>query len=328
MVMSRHGLRSTLAILASAAAMLAIGATAQAQDYPSQPIDVIVPLPAGSAADGVARIVLPKVEKILGQPLVIENIGGAAHLPGMARASKQKPDGYHLLWATIADFSSNPNLYAKLPYSPDDFAPIGRVSAQSLVMAVPTSSGIESVDQFVEKARKQSLAYASTGIGNSNHLLGEMLMQETGIKLRHIPYEGGSAAVLDLMRGEVDMMFYSLSQFQPGLQSGELKLLGITADERSKFLPDLPTMKELGYGDVLVTSWYGLFAPAGTPEEYIDTLAGALNQALEDPEIVAALEATGTEVWASKSPKAFGEFMTAERARYAKLVDAIGLEKR
>ncbi len=327
-MMSPCGLRSTLSVLLSAAAMLAIGAAAQAQDYPSRPIDVIVPLPAGSAADGVARIVLPKVEKILGQPLVIENIGGAAHLPGMARASEQKPDGYHLLWATIADFSSNPNLYAKLPYSPDDFVPIARVSAQSLIMAVPTASGITSVDEFVEKARNESLAYASTGIGNSNHLLGEMLMQETGIKMRHIPYEGGSAAVLDLMRGEVDMMFYSLSQFQPGLQSGELKLLGITAGQRSKFLPDLPTMKEQGYGDVLVTSWYGLFAPAGTPEEYIDTLFSALNQALEDPEIVAALEATGTEVWASESPKEFGEFLTAERARYAKLIDAIGLEKR
>ena len=325
--MNFRGIRTSLIAIASISALAGMGGSAAAQDYPNRPIDVIVPLPAGSAADGVARIVLPKLEEILGQPLIIENIGGAAHLPGMARASEQEPDGYHLLWATIADFSSNPNLYAELPYSPADFDPIGRASAQTLIMAVPTSSGITSPAQFVEKAKSESLSYASTGIGNSNHLLGEMLMRDAGVSLRHIPYQGGSAAVLDLMRGETDMMFYSLSQFQPGLQSGELTLLAITADQRSSFTPDLPTMKELGYDDVLVSSWYALFAPAGTPPEYIDKIFTALNQALADPEIIAALEQTGTEVWASESPKEFGEFLAAERARYGDLIEAIGLEK-
>lgn len=301
---------------------------AHAQDYPARAIDVIVPLPAGSAADGVARIVLPKMEEILGQPMVIENIGGAAHIPGMVRASQQEPDGYHLLWATIADFSSNPNLYANLSYAADDFAPIGRATAQTLIMAVPTSSGITSPAEFVEKAKSENLSYASSGIGNSNHLLSEMLMRDAGISLRHIPYEGGSAAVLDLMRGETDMMFYSLSQFQPGLQSGELTLLATTGEDRSTFTPDLPTMQELGYNDVLVSSWYALFAPAGTPEDYIGTLFDALNQALADPEVVAALEQTGTEVWISESPAEFDDFLTTERNRYAELVEAIGLEKR
>lgn len=326
--MLSRAFRRSLSAVISLSAVLALGAAAHAENYPDRPISVIVPLPAGSAADGVARIVLPAVEKILGQPLVIENIGGAAHLPGMSRASQEAPDGYHMLWATIADFSSNPNLYKDLPYSPEQFDPIGRVSAQALIMAVPTSSGVNTAAEFVEKAKTGNLSYASTGIGNSNHLLGEMLMQNTGIKLRHIPYQGGSAAVLDLMRGETDMMFYSLSQFQPGLQSGELKLLGITSEERSKFLPDVPTMKEMGYGDVLVSSWYGMFAPAGTPKEAIDKMADALNQALSDPAIVAALENTGTEVWKSSSPAAFGEFLAAERARYGKLIDSIGLEKR
>ena len=320
-------MRTSLIAIASVAALAVTGGLANAQDYPSRPIDVIVPLPAGSAADGVARIVLPKMEEILGQPMVIENIGGAAHIPGMVRASEQEPDGYHLLWATIADFSSNPHLYADLPYDPEDFAPIGRASAQTLIMAVPTSSGITSPAQFVEKAKTESLSYASTGIGNSNHLLGEMLMRDAGITLRHIPYEGGSAAVLDLMRGETDIMFYSLSQFQPGLQTGELTLLAITAEQRSSFTPELPTMKELGYDDVLVSSWYALFAPAGTPPEYLDKLFAALNQALADPEIVAALEQTGTEVWTSESPAEFGEFLAAERARYGDLIEAIGLEK-
>ena len=163
---------------------------------------------------------------------------------------------------------------------------------------------------------------------NSNHLLGEMLMRDSGIKLQHIPYEGGSAAVLDLMRGETDMMFYSLSQFQPGLQTNELTLLAITADQRSVFTPELPTMKELGYDDVMVSSWYALFAPKGTDSAQIDKLFAALNQALADPEVVAALEKTGTEVWKSESPQEFSEFLTAERNRYGELIDAIGLEKR
>lgn len=326
--MSLRKFGRSLSAIVSLTAFLALGATAQAQDYPERAISIIVPLPAGSATDGVARIVLPAVEKILGQPLVIENIGGAAHLPGMSRASKEAPDGYHMLFATIADFSSNPNLYAELPYSPDQFDAIGRVTAQSLIMAVPASSGINTVAEFIEKAKKENLSYASTGIGNSNHLLGEMLMQDTGIEMRHIPYQGGSAAVLDLMRGETDVMFYSLSQFQPGLQSGELKLLGITAKQRSKFLPDLPTMEEAGLEGVIVTSWYGMFAPAGTPKEYIDKMASALNEALADPAIIEALENTGTEVWATNSPAEFDEFMIAERARYGKLIDAIGLEKR
>jgi tripartite-type tricarboxylate transporter receptor subunit TctC len=321
-------MKTSMIAASSVVALAMTVGMAHGQDYPSRPIDVIVPLPAGSAADGVARIVLPKMEEILGQPMVIENIGGAAHIPGMVRASEQDPDGYHLVWATIADFSSNPNLYADLPYAAEDFAPIGRASAQTLIMAVPTASGITSPAEFVEKAKSENLSYASSGIGNSNHLLGEMLMRDSGISLRHIPYEGGSAAVLDLMRGETDMMFYSLSQFQPGLQSGELTLLATTGEERSIFTPELPTMRELGYDDVLVSSWYALFAPAGTPEDYINTLFDALNEALADPEVVAALENTGTEVWTSKSPAEFGEFLTTERKRYADLIEAIGLEKR
>ncbi len=320
--------RMTLIVATSVMALTATVGLAHAQEYPARAIDVIVPLPAGSAADGVARIVLPKMEEILGQPMVIENIGGAAHIPGMVRASEQEPDGYHLLWATIADFSSNPNMYADLPYAAEDFSPVGRASAQTLIMAVPTASGIKSPAELVEKAKSGNLSYASSGIGNSNHLLGEMLMRDAAISLRHIPYEGGSAAVLDLMRGETDMMFYSLSQFQPGLQTGELTLLATTGEERSTFTPELPTMKELGYDDVLVSSWYALFAPAGTPDEYVSTLFDALNEALADPEVIAALEQTGTEVWTSESPSEFADFLTTERNRYAELVEAIGLEKR
>jgi tripartite-type tricarboxylate transporter receptor subunit TctC len=297
-------------------------------DYPNRAIHMIVPLPAGSAADGVARIVLPAAEKFLGQPIIIENEGGAASIPGAARAAKAKPDGYTYFWGTVATQASNPNIFKQLPYAAEDFVAVARVAGQSLVMAVPASSGIKTIDEFVAKAKKTgTMTYASAGIGTSAHLCAELLKLRTGIALRHIPYQGGSQSVLDLMRGETDAMFYSLSQFQPGLQSGELVLLGNAGETRSKFKPDLPTLRELGY-DVVINSWYGIYAPTGTPGPYLEKVAGAINKALAEPAVIQALEKTGTEVYATASPADFQKFTDAERTRYGELITAAGIPKK
>lgn len=308
---------------------VALGSAAFAQaDYPNKPIHMIVPLPAGSAADGIARVVMPAAEKLLGQPIIIENEGGAASIPGTARAAKSAADGYTLLFGTVATQVSNPNMFKALPYDPArDFTAVARVGLQTLLMAVPTSSGIDSVDKFVEKAKETgNRTFASAGIGTSAHLCAELLKQRSGIKLRHIPYQGGAQSVLDLMRGEISMMFYSLAQFQPGLQSGELKLLGIAADKRSKFTPDVPTMKELGY-DVVMTSWYGVYARTGTKPEIVDKVANAINKALKDPGVIAALEKTGTEVYATETPAEYQTFTNTERARYGEIINAAGIPK-
>ena len=308
---------------------LALGSAAFAQsNYPNRAIHVIVPLPAGSAADNVARVVLPAAEKFLGQPFIIENEGGAASIPGTARAAKAAPDGYTLLWGTVATQVSNPNMFKSLPYDPaKDFTAIARVAGQSMIMAVPTSSDIGSVSAFVEKARKAgNMSFASAGIGTSAHLCAELLKLRTDIKLRHIPYQGGSQSVLDLMRGETDMMFYSLAQFQPGLQSGELKLVGVAGEQRSKFTPDVPTLKEQGF-DVVLTSWYGLFARSGTAPEIVEKLAAAVNKALQQPNVIAALDKTGTEVFATASPAEFQSFTDAERKRYGEIIAAAGIPR-
>ena len=302
--------------------------TSAQQDYPTRPVHVIVPLPAGSAADGVARIVLPAAEKFLGQPFIIENEGGAASIPGTARAAKAAPDGYTLLWASVATQVSNPNMFKSLPYDASkDFTAVARVAGQSLLLAVPTSSKINTAKEFVEKAKQAgNMTYASAGIGTSAHLCAELLKLKTGIKLRHIPYQGGTQSVLDLMRGETSMMFYSLAQFQPGLQSGELKLLGVAGETRSKFVPDVPTLKEQGF-DVVLNSWYGVYARTGTAPSIVDKVADSINKALKDPGVIAALDKTGSEVYATSSPAEYQAFTDSERKRYGEIIDAAGIPK-
>jgi tripartite-type tricarboxylate transporter receptor subunit TctC len=298
----------------------------EAQAYPERAVRIKVPFPPGSAADGVARIVLPAAEKHFGKPFIIENQSGASAIPGTAAAAREKPDGYSLLWTAILTMSTNPHLYKSLPYKPEDFTPITRVAAQSLIMAVPTKAKTNTVAEFVEKARKAKYAYGSPGVGTSSHLCGEMLMLKTGIKMRHIPYQAGAMPVLDLMRGEIATLFYSWSQLQPGVQSGELKMLAVASNQRSRLVPNLPTFKELGY-DVEATAWYGMFAPKGTPADRIQKVFAAISKALADPAVVKALERTGTEVWATSSPEEFSKFLTAERARYKTLIETIGLQK-
>jgi tripartite-type tricarboxylate transporter receptor subunit TctC len=310
--------------LSAVAASVGFAPLVQAQPYPERAVRVMVPFPAGSAADGVARIVLPAAEKYFGKPLIIENQGGAGAIPGTGRAAREKPDGYNVLWTAILTMSTNPHLYKSLPYKPEDFAPIIRASAQSLIMAVPTAAKTHSVADFVKKAHTAKYAYGSPGVGTTSHLSGEMLMLSAGIKMRHIPYQAGAMPVLDLMRGEIATLFYSWSQLQPGVQSGQLEMLAVASSQRSRLVPNLPTFKELGY-DVEATAWYGMFAPAGTPRDRIQKIADAVSKALADPAVVKALERTGTEVWATSSPEEFATFLTAERARYRKVIEAVGL---
>lgn len=308
--------------------VMAFGATVHAQAYTTKPVRVIVPLDAGSSADGIARQVLPTAAKHLGQPIVIENEGGAASISGTVRASKAAPDGYTYLFGTVATHAANPNMFKALPYDPvKDFTAVARVAGQSLVMAVPSTSPAKSVSEFVTLAKGgKTLKYASAGIGTSAHLSAELLKLRTSINMKHVPYKGGPQPVLDLMRGEVDMMFYSFLSFQPGIQSKELRLLGVAGVSRTSFMPELPTLKELGF-DVVVTAWYGVFAPAGTPPEFIAKLSDALNKALADPEVIKSLTATGTDVYPSKSPAEFGEFQRSEMARYKVMIDAAGIPK-
>jgi tripartite-type tricarboxylate transporter receptor subunit TctC len=313
-----------MALLGSVVAVTA----AHAQAYPNKPIRVIVPLVAGSSADAVARVVLPVAARHLGQPIVIENEGGAASIAGTTRGSKAAPDGYTLTYGNTSTHAVNPYIFNTLPYDPDkDFIPVANTAAQGLIMAVPASSPAKSVKELVELAKQgKATKYASLGPGTSAHLSAERLKVLTGIALKHIPFPPGPQGVLAMGRGEIDTMFYSYASFLPAVQAGSIRLIGIAMPERSKFLPELPTLREQGY-DVVIQAWYGLFAPAGTPKEIVDKLADAVNKAVADPEVIKTLNAAGTDAYPSKSAEDFARFVKAEREKYRTIIEQAGVPK-
>lgn len=322
-----------LSLLASLAASLAASpgfvSSASAQSYPNKPIRIIIPSPAGGSLDAIARIVLPVASKHLGQPFVIETEGGAASIPGAARASKVEPDGYTLLFGHVGTQVVNPYLFKELPYDPaKDFVEVSRIAAQALILAVPASSPASNVKEFVEIAKQGKITKYATppGSGNSAHLSMERLKVAAGINLQHIPFPAVTQAILALSRGEVDGMFFAYASFVPQLQAGTIRLLGIATAERSRLVPDLPTLREQGY-DVQITSWYGVLARAGTPKEIVDRLADALNKAINDPQVVKTLNESGTDEFPTKSPEEFNAFVKAERDRYKAVIEAAGIAK-
>ena len=321
-------MKSLTASLFGVALAAAVSATsALAQSYPNKPIRLIVPLVAGSAADGTARIIMPAVSKVLGQQIVIENEGGAGGIPGSTRASKAAPDGYTLLQCNPSSVVVNHLIFNNVPYSQDDFIPVANTSAQALIMAVPSTSPAKSVKDFVEmwKAGKAD-KYASLGPGTSAHLAAERLKVLVGQDLKHIPFPPGPQAVLALGRGELDMMFYGLASFQPALQANTIRLIGIAMPQRSALTPDLPTMREQGF-DVIIQAWYGVCAPKGTPKDIVDKLADAIYKTVTDAEIVKQLNAAGTDAAPTKSAADFAKFIDEERANYKDVVAKAGVPK-
>jgi tripartite-type tricarboxylate transporter receptor subunit TctC len=311
----------------AAAASLASAALAQG-DFPNRPIRLIVPLVAGSAADGTARIIMPEVSKRLGQPIIIENEGGAGAIPGATRAARAAPDGYTLLQCNPSISVVNQLILNSLPYDPvNDFIPVSNTSAQALIMAVPASSPHRSLKDFIDAWRAgRAEKYASLGPGTSAHLAAERLKSLVGRDLRHIPFPPGPQGVLALGRGELDMMFYGLASFMPALQAGTIRLIGIAMPERSALTPDLPTLREQGY-DVVIQAWYGICAPKGTPKPIVDRLARAIIDAVNDPEVVKRLNAAGTDAAPSKSAEDFAQFIQAERDYYRDIVAKAGISR-
>ena len=318
---SRRRLCALALLLASATQAQAQTAPA-AEPYPSRPVTIIVPFPAGGGTDLGARLLAQKLAQKWGQGVVVDNRGGAAGLVGADLVAKARPDGYTLLIGNVGTQSINPSLYKKMPYDPDRaFAPVSLVAELPFVMMVSPTLPAKNVKEFVAlaKATPDKLMFASSGSGGSPHLTGEIFSAAAGVRMTHVPYKGGTPAMTDLMGGHVDVLFASILESASYIKAGKLRGLAVTGSARSPTLPDLPTLAEAGVPDAVSGSWIGLLAPAGTPQAVIDKLAA-------DVKTVLAAEATRqTLVEQGAGPRGTGPdelkaLIEADRARYGRVI--------
>jgi tripartite-type tricarboxylate transporter receptor subunit TctC len=285
----------------------------------------MVPWPPGGGVDTTARIIAEPLGKRLGQPLVIDNRGGAGGNIGTELAAHAKPDGYYLLMGSISPNAVNIHLYSRLGFDPiKDFAPIVYVSSVPNILVVPASSPFKTVKDVVDYARAnpRKLNYASGGVGSSQHLAAVQFMQAARIDMTHVPYKGTSPAEADLVAGQVSLMLDTTTCL-PFIASGKLRALAVASKKRNPALPDVPTFDEVGLANVYASSWYGLMAPAGTPRPIIDKLNAEANAVLKSPDVQKRMAEFGAEIGGG-TPEEFGAFIVSEIKRYEGIVKASG----
>jgi tripartite-type tricarboxylate transporter receptor subunit TctC len=301
---------------------------ASAVDYPTRPIRLIVGFPAGSAADLTARALSGRMGQILGQQFVVESKPGAGSNLAAEFVARAPNDGYTLFLAASANIS-NAVMAPNLPFDiVKDFTPIARATAVPVILAVHSSVPAGNVQELIAlaRARPGEILYASTGIGAAPHLSGELFAQRAGLKLVHVPYQGSPQAVSDLLAGRVHMMFSPASTVMSHVESGKLKALASAADRRPTIAPTVPTMAEAGIPDFDTSIWFGLMAPAGTPQPVIEKLARALNETLASQDVLTALRKQGFEPLGGTSEE-FARLIPLEMNRWRAVVEAAGLRK-
>jgi tripartite-type tricarboxylate transporter receptor subunit TctC len=318
----RFTLRTLLfGCIATAAASIA---SAQSLDnYPTRPVTIVVPFPPGGGTDVGARLVAQKLSLKWGQPVIVENRGGAAGRLGADVVAKAKPDGYTLLVGNVGTQSVNPALYKKMPYDADKaFAPIGMIAELPLVMLVTPALPWQNIKDVVEAAKKEpgKITFASSGAGGAPHLAGEIFQQASGTKMLHIAYKGGGPAALDLMAGHVNIYFGTVLESVGHVKAGKLKGLGVTSANRSPALPELPTIAESGYAGFDTGSWIGLLAPAGTPVAIINKVSADLREVLALPDTKNTLITQGATPW-PMTPEQFAARIKSDRQRYGKIIE-------
>jgi len=301
---------------------------AQSSNWPNKPLRWIVPFPPGGAMDVIARLLGEKAAKALGQPVVVENKPGAGGNIGTDLVAKAPADGYTLMITSIG-MATNKPLYGKLSYDPvKDFAPVSLLAVVPNVLVVnPARQTFKSVDELLVAARQKpgQLTYASAGNGTSIHLAGELFTSLTHTEMMHVPYRGSGPAVADLLGGQVDLMFDSVTSARPHLISGKLRALAVTTPKRSAALPNVPTLAEAGVSGYDVSPWYAVFVPAGTPRPVINRLNAVLLEAMKQPDVVARFEAIGAEAIGS-SPAQLAAHLTHESTRWAQLIAERGIK--
>jgi tripartite-type tricarboxylate transporter receptor subunit TctC len=286
-----------LLLAGAACAAVARPAHAQAQAWPTKPIRMVVPFPPGGPSDNLARPLLQKLGEVLGQPVVIDNKGGANGNIGGDAVAKAAPDGYTLLWTPTGTVAVNPSIYAKMPFDPQrDLLPVSQVAEVQGILVVNNALPVRSMADLLALARSQpgKLTFGSPGAGSIVHLLGEQLKLLAKVDIVHVPYRGVGPAMADLIGGQISMMFDSTASALAQARGGKVRMLATGATKRLPQAPDLPTMAESGVPGFDSTSWHGVFAPAGTPREIVQRLSGEIGKALKHPDVAKAFEAAGT----------------------------------
>lgn len=295
---------------------------AHADEWPSKPIRWVVPFPPGGAMDAIARALGEKASKSLGQSVVIENKSGAGGNIGADNVAKSPGDGYTIMITSIG-MATNMALYPKLSYDPvKDFAPVSLLAVVPNVLVTnATQPSVKTVADVIANAKAQpgKLTYASAGNGTSIHLAGEVFASQAKVDMLHIPYKGSGPAVTDLLGGQVNYMFDSITSAKPHILSGKLRAVGLTTAKRSSALPNVPTLAESGLAGYEVSPWFAVFAPASTPKPIIAKLNAALLDAMKQPDIKAKFETIGAESIGS-TPEELGKYLNQEIARWGKLI--------
>lgn len=309
----------------AAAMLIGIGASpVNAQPYPSKPITLVVPFTSGGTTDIVGRIVADGLSKRLGQPVIIDNRGGAGGNIGAALVANAKPDGYTLLMGYNGTNAVNPSLYKHLAWDPvKSFDPIGMVARVNNVVVVNPSLPVKTLPELAAyaKAHPNQLNYGSAGPGSIFHLAGEMFASQANVKMSHVPYKGAAPALSDLMAGQVQLMFSTIPTALPFIKAGKLRAIAVTGSERSPVFPQLPTAKEAGYPGMVVDSWFGVFVPKGAPAEVRAQLEKAVKDVVNDPAVAERLRAQGAEPKSSTSGE-LGATLAADLSTWNKVIAA------
>ena len=315
-----------LALLALTSALPS--AYAQAPAWPSKPIKYVVPFSPGGVSDGVARLVAQHLGERLGQPVVIENKPGVSGIVGTQLVARSAPDGYTLMGGTITTHAVNPFFNKNLGYEPvQDFVPVNLVGMVSNVLVVPASSRFNSVAQVVAelKAKPDSLTYGTAGAGTSQHLSGQLFQSITHTRMRQIIYKGGSQAMIDLVGGQIDMVFETVAAARPMIDGKRVKVLGVTSSRRLANMQDAPTLAEAGVPGFEMQSWQGVFAPVGTPKPIVDRLGREIAALIALPDVQEKLRKLGVEP-DGRASEAFIAFQRAEIAKWGKVIQDAGIQ--